>query len=307
MTGWLRSTSAVCVVTMGLLTLVPGARAQTSLAAARDLYSAAAYDDALNAFNKLRTADRREEAGVVEQYRALCLMALGRRSEADAAIEAAVTADPFAQPAENEVSPRVRAAFRDVRRRVLPAVIARLYTDARAAFAAKDPSAVQRFKQVIALIADPDLQSVAGQPPLSEMRTMAADFMVLSTPAAPVAAPPLPARAQLAPARPSTTVAPRDLARIYGAEDVMVVPPIAVRQSFAPMADVFSLRPGTVEIVIDETGTVVAATTRVPVNGVYDRLALATAKSWRYRPAMLDGAAVKYRLVIQLQIPPHHH
>jgi outer membrane biosynthesis protein TonB len=39
---------------------------------------------------------------------------------------------------------------------------------------------------------------------------------------------------------------------------------------------------------------------------VYDRLALTTAKSWRYRPAMLAGVAVKYRLVVQLQLAPRH-
>jgi TonB family protein len=69
------------------------------------------------------------------------------------------------------------------------------------------------------------------------------------------------------------------------------------------MTDVFSLRPGTIEIVVDETGAVTAAITRVPVNAAYDRLALATARSWRYRPAMLDGASVKFRLVVEFPAP----
>ena len=33
-------------------------------------------------------------------------------------------------------------------------------------------------------------------------------------------------------------------------------------------------------------------------------LALSTAKSWRYRPAVLNGVAVKYRMLVQLQLPP---
>jgi TonB family protein len=98
----------------------------------------------------------------------------------------------------------------------------------------------------------------------------------------------------------------RDPSHIYGPDDRDVLPPAAVRQSFAPMAEVFSLRPGVVEIVVDETGTVIAATTKVSVNAVYDRLALATAKSWRYRPAVLNGAAVKFRMVIPLQLQPKH-
>jgi TonB family protein len=72
------------------------------------------------------------------------------------------------------------------------------------------------------------------------------------------------------------------------------------------MAEVFSLRPGAVEIIVDETGTVIAVTTKVSVNAVYDRLALATAKSWRYRPAMLNGVAVKFRMIVSLQLPPKH-
>jgi len=72
------------------------------------------------------------------------------------------------------------------------------------------------------------------------------------------------------------------------------------------MAEVFSLRAGSVEIVVDETGTVTTAITRVSVNAAYDRLALATARSWRYRPAILDGVAVKFRLLVQLQPPQRH-
>jgi len=37
------------------------------------------------------------------------------------------------------------------------------------------------------------------------------------------------------------------------------------------------------------------------VNTVYDRIALATARSWRYRPATLDGVPVKFRAIVQLQ------
>ena len=79
-----------------------------------------------------------------------------------------------------------------------------------------------------------------------------------------------------------------------------------MRQSFAPMAEIFSMRPGTVEIIVDETGAVIAATTKVPVNPAYDRLALATARSWKYRPAVLDGALVKYRLIVQFQPQLRH-
>jgi hypothetical protein len=306
MTRWSQSSRTVCVVAAALLALAAIVRAQNgSLGAARDLYTAAAYDDALKALNGLRGSARREEVGLIERYRAFCFLALGRSSEADAAIEAAVAAAPFAQPSEADCSPRVRATFREVRRRVLPGIIEREYTDAKAAFDRKDSTAAARFTQVLALIADPDLKEIAGQTRLSQMRAMATDFLALSAPKAP-AAPPVPLRAQPAPALPIVTPPARDAAHVYGPEDANVVPPSPVRQSFAPMADLFSLRPGAVEIVIDELGVVISAATKLSVNAVYDRLALSTAKTWRYRPALLDGVAVKYRMIVLLQPPQRH-
>ena len=62
-----------------------------------------------------------------------------------------------------------------------------------------------------------------------------------------------------------------------------------------------SLRPGIVEVIVDELGEVIAAKTILAVNTVYDRIALATARSWRYRPATLDGVPVKFRAIVQLQ------
>jgi TonB family protein len=73
-----------------------------------------------------------------------------------------------------------------------------------------------------------------------------------------------------------------------------------VRQSVAALAGVFALRAGAVEIVINEAGAIDNATIRLTVNPVYDRLALATAKNWRYRPATLGGVPVKFRTVVSL-------
>src|SRR3982751_6842660 len=91
--------------------------------AARELYASARYDEALAALNDLRPSeatpgDRRS----IDQSRSLCLLALGRGTEAEGAIAAVVTADPSYQPSETEASPRVRAAFSEVRRRLLPGI-----------------------------------------------------------------------------------------------------------------------------------------------------------------------------------------
>ncbi len=193
--------------------------------------------------------------------------------------------------------------FQDVRRQVLPAIVQQKYTEARAAFDGKDFSAAQDgFKQVLDLLADSDLGSAANRPPLSELRTLALGFRDLSTTAS---APPRPLARPLPQglAPPVLAPPPRPAAsQIHSADAPNIVPPIVVRQSFAPLADVFALQQGVVEVVIDETGAVVETTMKVSVNAVYDRVALATAKSWRYKPATLNGVPVKYRKTILLDV-----
>ena len=111
------------------------------LGAARDLYASARYDEALAVLNDLRPAesgnspsDRRS----IEQSRSLCLLALGRGAEAESAIAAVVTADPGYLPSESDASPRVRAAFSDVRKRLLPEIVTTRYSIAKSAFDRKD-------------------------------------------------------------------------------------------------------------------------------------------------------------------------
>lgn len=168
-----------CIVGAAMLMTVPTFAQSTGLESARALYAAAAYDDALAALNSLSTSNPREDVGRIEFYRALCLLAVGRSFEADAAIEMAVNAMPFAQPSATETSPHVRAAFREVRRRVLPALIDRRYADAKAAFDRKDGTAAERFREVVALIDEPDIQDVATKPALAETRALAADYLTL--------------------------------------------------------------------------------------------------------------------------------
>jgi TonB family protein len=289
---------AICVTGAIGLGIARGADAQGSINAARELYTAAAYEDALALLDRLRAASHRaDDSRYIEQYRAFCLLALGRTADAERAIEAVVAAAPLYQPTDGDASPRIRMAFRDVRRRMLPEIVQQKYADAKAAFDRKESSQARNgFKQVLDLLADPDLAAAATRPPLSEIRTLAAGFRDLSASAAATAAPPPPPRA-LAPPAPPAVLAP---ARVYGVEDVNVVPPVSIRQSLAALADVFALRPGILEIVIDETGEVETATIRASVNPVYDRLVLATARSWRYKPATLAGTPVKFRKIIQL-------
>ncbi len=94
------------------------------LANARDLYASARYDEALAVLNGLPMGGESTDRKSIQQYRSLCLLALGRGSEAESAIAAVVTVDPLFVPAESDASPRVRAAFSEVRQRLLPEIAA---------------------------------------------------------------------------------------------------------------------------------------------------------------------------------------
>jgi len=276
--------------------------AQDTLTMARDLYASAAYDDALAVLNRLRSGDHTaDDARAIEQYRAFCLLALGRTDEAERAIEAVVAAQPTYRPSESEISPRLRALFVDARRRMLPTIIQDRYGQAKAAYDRKEYAAAARgFKTTLEMMADPDLGPAGNQPPISDLRVLAQGFQELSAKAA---APPPPPPAAVAPPQAPITQA---VARIYSSEDVNVVPPLALRQVFPPFpARLVPAGQGVVEVVVDETGIVESAALRQAVNPQYDAIVLGAAKTWLYKPAMLDGVPVKYRKMIQIVLRPN--
>jgi TonB family protein len=270
--------------------------AADDLTSARDLYAAAAYEDALQVLNRLRGAQNRpEDARAIDQYRAFCLLALGRAADAEQAIEAVIVAEPNFRPS-TDLSPRVRSAFNDVRRRMLPSIIEAKYRAAKMAFDQKNfIAAATGFKQVIETLDDPDVGAAANQPPLADMRTLAIGFRDL---AAAAAAPPPPK----APARESAPEAPPP-PHYYSPDDRDVLPPVPIQQSLPPFpSNVTVAAPGIIEVLIDETGTVVSVSMRVSVSPRYDRLAVEAARDWKYRPATLHGQPVKYRKMVQVSV-----
>ena len=274
---------------------------------ARDLYASARYDEALAVLNDVRPADgaaANVDRKSIEQYRSLCLLALGRGSEAESAIAAVVTADPTYLPGESDASPRVRAAFSDVRRRLLPEIATSRYTQAKADFDRKNyPVAAEKFRQVIALIEDPDM---GGK--LPDLRTLSTGFMDLAVAA--MAPPPEPPKPQ--PAAPSpalATAAPQaEPNRIYTMLDKDVTPAAVIRQDMPrlmPNVKQAAKDTGIVEVVIDEQGRVTFVAIRQPVHPVFDADLMTAAREWRYQPATLGGKPVKYRKMIQINISRH--
>ena len=180
---------------------------ENPLTAARDLYASARYDEALAVLNGLPSDAVASDRKSIEQYRSLCLLALGRGAEAENAIAAVVNADPMFMPGEADASPRVRQAFSEVRQRLLPQIATVRYAAAKAAYDRKDYSLAEtQFRSLLALLDDPQMN---GR--LSDLRTLAIGFVDLSAAAA--APPPEPKKAE-APAPPSapgsTPFAPKE-------------------------------------------------------------------------------------------------
>ena len=290
-----------------LLAAVTAASAQApappaSLAAARTLYASAEYGGALDMLNGLASgAPAGPERQAIELYRALCLVAVGNNAEAGRVIEAMILQDPLYRPSSDDVPPRLRSAITDARKRLLPAIVQQSYLTAKTAFDRKDyPAAARGFTQVLAGLGDPDIENVASQPPLSDLKVLASGFNDLAAkaivpPPAPVAPPPAPA-----PAR-----AVEQPERVYSPSDTNVVPPITVRQA-VPAYPGRVLLGGSVviDIIIDPTGAVESAVVASPPNQAYDRLVLGATRTWQYQPATLNGTPVKYRKRIQLTLVP---
>jgi TonB family protein len=271
---------------------------ENPLTAARDLYASARYDEALAVLNGLPTDNTVADRKSVEQYRSLCLLALGRGTEAESAIAAVVTADPLFMPGEADASPRVRSAFSEVRQRLLPQIASTRYAAAKTAFDRKDYSSAEaQFKDLITLLNDPQMSGKQG-----DMRTLAQGFLDLASAAA--APPPEPKRADPPPPAPVQTAAPR-IEKIWTADDPGITLPVAIRQEVPRVPLNLSAQArerGLLELIIDEQGRVSTMTIRMSVHPMYDSLLLSVARDWRYKPATVNGVPVKFRKIIQITI-----
>ena len=321
--------------------MIAGAE-QDSLTMARELYASAAYEDALSVLSKMPADRPADETRTAEQYRAFCLLALGRTGEAERAIEAVVQSAPTFRPSDTDISPRMKAAFVDVRRRMLPSIIQAKYTSAKSAFDRKQyESAASGFAEVLTMMSDPDAAQSVEKPPLADIRTLAVGFHDLSVNAmpppplqaadvrAPVASMPSKSGPGSAPASATTsgpapaatsaaarpgnapmtaTAAPtssRPPAKVYGMTDSNVVPPLAIRQDLPKYpGDVLIPKVGQIEVIINEAGAVENVIIRSSVSAKYDELALSAAREWLYKPATINGMPVKYRKVISVTVKP---
>ena len=293
----MRNTLCAVVLLMSVAFSVAAQAADGTLAAARDLYVSASYDDALAMLSGLSTASpTTEERQSIDLYRTLCLFALGRSNDADRIIEGMLMREPLYRASSDELSPRVTSAFESARKRILPAIIQKEYADAKNAFDNQNfPVASAGFAEVLKSIADPDIASLAGAPPLADIRTLASSFRDLSA----KLTPPPPPKVEPKPVRPVRSV--------YGVDDRDVIAPVAMQQR-VPKYPANVLRPlsGVLEFLVDENGAVQGPMMQVSIDPSYDQMVIAAAKKWLYQPATLDGKPVKFlkRLSISVSVTP---
>lgn len=277
---------------------------------AKQLYAAGNYEEALS---RLTTATAEGGAAEVNQYKALCLLALGRTAEAERSLEDLVTQRPLFKMSESDVSPRVVAMFHDVRKRLLPAATRDLYARARTNYDQKLYSrAANEFKEVLQLLGDPDLGKDGAA--LADLKMIAEGFLKLAEVevAAAVKAEMDAAAAAQAPAPEAVKPPPPPPTgpRIYTDADKDVTPPVDVGSRTLPewkppagAAGQFEYR-GVLRLLIDEQGKVEQAALVQKVMDSYDPLLLAAARSWTFRPARRNGQPVKYQKVIGITLLP---
>jgi hypothetical protein len=300
---------------LALATTAPAA--QDPLSTAKDLYSSAAYEDALAALARIDQAQAQatpDLARQIEQYRVYCLYALGRTAEAESTAEGLIRKLPLVQL--EDASPRIEAMFLTVRKRLLPSLIRAEYRTARSAldeknFSKAEPHLMQAHKMLVAA-----QEAGALDEALADLSVLVDGFIELGRGAARVA--PAEVSVQPAPAGPAVVAvaapmreaAPNAKAApsIYSTGDDGVVPPVATLQQFPILP--LALRPMmrlarptvVLDILIDETGAVQESVLRQPINPSYDTLLLTASRAWKYRPATKDGTPVKFRKLILVTI-----
>ena len=87
--------------------------------------------------------------------------------------------------------------------------------------------------------------------------------------------------------------------RVYSAADPEVVPAQLLRSQL-PQEPAADARTGHFELLVDEAGDVEFVKLISPTHRYQDRILVAAAKAWKFRPATLNGRPVKYRLRIPI-------
>ncbi len=283
--------------------------ADEGLGKAKDLYAAAAYDDALVVLDGLAKGSAPPEMAGIDEYRAFCLYALGRTNEADAIFASLMKRDPAFHIEETDASPRVEAAFAAVRKRVLPDLIREQYRAAREALASKSTETAEaRLLQAKQMLVEAK-SAGAWNDTLSDLQMLVDGFLDLNGAAAtkPAASAPDPRAPAADPAKASPSAAPASQGpREYDVEEKDVTPPIAIRHSVpgvpASLYAFLQRKSALFEVHVDATGAVRRVVVRRSLYPAYDDRLVEAISGWQYHPAVKAGSPVAYVAFVEIDV-----
>ena len=297
------------------LSVPASAQLVDELTQAKTLYTQASYEDALKVLG--------ESDGVeAHHYRALCFLALGKLREAQDSLEALVTLSPEHVFSDDDSPPRLVSLFAQTKRRMLPAILRQMFTEARGNFQARDNDQAQKkFKRVLALTNDP---AVTDDPDLTDLQLLTTSYLDIleksatstSAPSSTIArspGPTQPSAVSNAPALPATSAGASTAGVAASSPDppvttraTIVVPASTIRQTIPAYTPAVGMEgktlTGAVRIVIGVDGKVKNATMEQSVAPGYDIRLLAAAKSWSYKPATLNGAPVESEKLVSITV-----
>lgn len=263
------------------------------------LYAAAEYDKALEVIASLDSIES-------QQYKALCLLALGRSADASTAIEMLVNAAPTFTPSPDDAPPRFVELVAKTRQKLLPTIARRVFAEGREQYTAKqNDAAIKQFSLVLALLKDPAFTDANAKQDLETLATGFSDLAKAATApvkviaAAPEPVPPVPSPSSSpsasGPPVPTPPTPPK------------VVPPVALVQTVPPMPTDIASRVGAklvLVVQIDAAGRVTAANIKESAHPRYDRLVALATRDWRYTPATLNGLAIASEQIVTIQPQP---
>ena len=303
-------TVAILVAASALVSASAGAG---DIDLAKSRYEEAAYEDALKILDGVEPATANERVQV-EQYRALCHIALGHTEQAERAVIALVDADPTYLPPTTIASPRVLAIVVETRRRHIPEVVRRLLDSGRAAFAEKNMVlAAGQFSLLLKLLDD---AAMADRPERADFRTLAQGFAALASCAcAPAAATSSTAATPEAAATSSTAATPgaapgrRPAAASRPAAPRSLTPAVPLQETlplWRPPNQTIGRNEysGSLKLQIGADGRVKSATMVKPSHPLYDAALLGAARTWRYKPATQDGVNTESERIIAIRLRP---
>lgn len=279
--------ASAAIVTM--VVLAGGPLAAQDVDRIRTLYVAAAYEEALAA---MPLAD--EGSAEIEQFRALCQLALGREGDARGTLERLVKANPLFQPSGDELSPRMLGLVAAVRAGILPDLARAAYRTAKVAYEARrDGEAAAGFTRAVDLI---DSLPEADRGALTDIRLLASEFKEL---AAGRAATTAPDRAENT--KPASPPAPARAAPYVG--------PVAISEQLPQWnpPDLVAARSeyqGLLRVQIGADGQVTGAAIVQPSHPAYDVLVVQAARRWRYAAATRGGEPVPSQKEIRIRLVP---